>query len=817
MIFLKSIGNFCKKNRGVLLSYFVTFLIIYLHLIIVIGLENHRTITPLIWILLGVFIVLYAFQIRKRMDNKWWLLYLPLIYFLFVIGAYFVKVTLNLNNEKFDWTKFQHFWDFNFLIPLACLLLLALVFNCFSSYFSNDFINAFSLKKKRYDILVMSQIATMFIVTSNQLINSFLSNTLFLVEDIKKTAYAGQLLHYSLGMYVFFSLITYASAKGISHLIKNKPTPSLSVATSLLLAFIFNFTIQAGVTEKGESYGYYIASGATIFQILIIFACFMVIYITINRYLPATVFNIVLGVLISYINAEKFALRNEPFLIADFTWLNDIGFFKEYVSENALLLSIVGILWTIVILYYVRKKCLPGQIFKNWKQRLAVAVTIVVAFSETLSIFKNQEDGRIPEHIPVLSSVYNLYNVNWQGINANTRFQSLSFVWLKQLTITDIEKPANYSQKEIDKVYKKYTNLAGEINATRTENISDQTVIFILSESLADPARVPGVTLSAPVIPQIQQIQAGTTSGLMKSDGYGGGTANMEFQTLTGLPMYNYNDMISVLYTDVFPEMSYVPSISNAFDSKNRIAIHLSDATHYARNSVYTKLKFDKFIATSGSDDTADNASTFGAYPSDASTYDNVLSEIDASQSQFFSVMTMQNHGPWFETNLSDITANGEGLTNDQNASLTNYARLLSYTDSSTAEFLQQLEGIDKKITVVFYGDHLPGIYPKSIFKDNPNLQYLTDYFIWSNHGTAKDDYPLVNSSDFPAELLAHTNSRVSPYYALLTEVLNKASVDKDKLDSDGKMVANDLKMIQYDLTEGKGYILNHSDFFEFE
>lgn len=817
MIFLKSIGNFCKKNRGVLLSYFVTFLITYLHLIIVIGLENHRTITPLIWILLGVFIVLYAFQIRKRMDNKWWLLYLPLIYFLFVIGAYFVKVTLNLNNEKFDWTKFQHFWDFNFLIPLACLLLLALVFNCFSSYFSNDFINAFSLKKKRYDILVMSQIATMFIVTSNQLINSFLSNTLFLVEDIKKTAYAGQLLHYSLGMYVFFSLITYASAKGISHLIKNKPTPSLSVATSLLLAFIFNFTIQAGVTEKGESYGYYIASGATIFQILIIFACFMVIYITINRYLPATVFNIVLGVLISYINAEKFALRNEPFLIADFTWLNDIGFFKEYVSENALLLSIVGILWTIVILYYVRKKCLPGQIFKNWKQRLAVAVTIVVAFSETLSIFKNQEDGRIPEHIPVLSSVYNLYNVNWQGINANTRFQSLSFVWLKQLTITDIEKPANYSQKEIDKVYKKYTNLAGEINATRTENISDQTVIFILSESLADPARVPGVTLSAPVIPQIQQIQAGTTSGLMKSDGYGGGTANMEFQSLTGLPMYNFNDMISVLYTDVFPEMSYVPSISNAFDSKNRIAIHLSDATHYARNSVYTKLKFDKFIATSGSDDTADNVSTFGAYPSDASTYDNVLSEIDASQSQFFSVMTMQNHGPWFETNLSDITANGEGLTNDQNASLTNYARLLSYTDSSTAEFLQQLEGIDKKITVIFYGDHLPGIYPKSIFKDNPNLQYLTDYFIWSNHGTAKDDYPLVNSSDFPAELLAHTNSRVSPYYALLTEVLNKASVDKDKLDSDGKMVANDLKMIQYDLTEGKGYILNHSDFFEFE
>ncbi|CDO17908.1 Arylsulfatase [Streptococcus gallolyticus] len=816
MIFLKSISNFCKKNKGVLLSYFVTFLITYLHLIIVIGLKNHRTITPLIWILLSVFIVLYALQIRKKMGNKLWLLYLPLIYLLFLIGAYFVKVTLNLNNEKFDWTKFQHFWDTNFLIPLVCLLLLALVFNRFSSYFSNEFINAFSLKKKRYDILVMSQIATMFIVTSNQLINSFLSNTLFLVEDIKKTAYAGQLLYYSLGMYVFFSLITYASAKGISHLIKNKPTPSLSVATSLLLAFIYNYTIQIGITEKGATYDYYIASGATMFQVLVLFACFMVVYVAMNRYLAATVLNIVVGVLVSFVNAKKFALRSEPLLVADFTWLNDIGFFKEYVSENALLLSIAGVLWTVVILYYIRKKCLPGKIFNNWRQRVAIAITIILAFSGTLSIFKNQKDGKISEHIPVLSSVYNLYNVNWQGINANTRFQSLSFVWLKQMTITDIEKPSKYSQKEIDNLYKKYKSLATEINTTRTENISDQTIIFILSESLADPERVPGVSLSAPVLPQIKQIQSETTSGLMKSDGYGGGTANMEFQTLTGLPMYNFNDMISVLYTEVIPDMTYIPSISNAFDPQNRIVIHLSDATHYARDSVYTKLKFDEFIATSGSDNIAEEANLLGAYPSDSSTYDNILAKIDSSQNQFFSVMTMQNHGPWIPTDLSDITASSDRLSAEENESLTNYARLLSYTDSSTAEFLQQLQGIDKKITVVFYGDHLPGIYPKTAFKDSPESQYLTDYFIWSNHDTVKDDYPLVNSSDFPAELLAHTNSRVSPYYALLTEVLNKASVDKSKLDSDGKKVAKDLKMIQYDLTEGKNYINNYKDFFTF-
>ena len=42
-----------------------------------------------------------------------------------------------------------------------------------------------------------------------------------------------------------------------------------------------------------------------------------------------------------------------------------------------------------------------------------------------------------------------------------------------------------------------------------------------------------------------------------------------------------------------------------------------------------------------------------------------------------------------------------------------------------------------------------------------------------------KLNYPLVNSSDFSAMVLNRPIQKVSPYYALLTEVLKKASVDK--------------------------------------
>ena len=114
-----------------------------------------------------------------------------------------------------------------------------------------------------------------------------------------------------------------------------------------------------------------------------------------------------------------------------------------------------------------------------------------------------------------------------------------------------------------------------------------------------------------------------------------------------------------------------------------------------------------------------------------------------------------------------------------------------------------------------FYGDHLPGFYPQESFIDNPAGQYQTDYFIWSNYSTDVLSYPLVNSSDFPAELLAVTNSKVSPYYALLTEVLENASVDKEKLTTEQEKIANDLKLVEYDMVSGKGYLKSYKSFFK--
>ncbi|KGR73115.1 phosphoglycerol transferase, partial [Streptococcus phocae subsp. salmonis] len=463
--------------------------------------------------------------------------------------------------------------------------------------------------------------------------------------------------------------------------------------------------------------------------------------------------------------------------------------------------------------YYLRKYFLVGKIVSSVYYRFLMIFLLLCPYHIIYTVFSNNKNGQIRNDVPILSELYNVYDLDWRGLTENARFQSLSFVWLKQLTSKSIDEPSGYSKLAIDEVYQKYTRLATEINKNRKYDISDRTVIYILSESLSDPSRIPGINMSRDVLPNINQLKLQNTSGLMRSDGYGGGTANMEFQALVGLPMYNLNKTVSVLYSDVFPKLQYVPSISNYYKEKNRYAIHLASANNYSRKTVYSKLHFHKFIALEGTPDKPKFLEPRSSSYSDKSTYDNILEHLNTKESQFFSVMTMQNHSPWY-ANLGDLKIFKEGFSINENYNLVNYSKLLELTDEDTKLFLDQLMKVDKPISVVFYGDHLPGLYPEKTFKNNPKIKYLTDYFIWNNDSTVKLDYPLLNSSDFTPALLAHTDSKVSPYYALLTAIMNNASIKHEELDENSKTNAHDLKLLEYDLIEGKGYIKKHKDFF---
>ena len=729
-------------------------------------------------------------------------------YVLYLIASYWMDMTLSLNNKDFHWEAFKSFWQTNFLLESVLIIVLAYGFQ-YIIQFGQDR-EQFSLDVSRFNRrLVLSSMLSAVYLTGDIFLDRLQSNHLLPIgSGVSEGQHIWSVIQYVSTFFVLFFFVNYLFLKALHHLKSNRPSLSLALSSSLLVAAIANYFIQAGITDKGKWYDYYTAPGATIFQIIVLTLLFFVIFLIINRYLVSLVLVILLAVIIAVVNQAKYALRQEPFLPSDLIWIREISFFKAYVSNEIIMAVVIGILVVSGLLFLARGRLLSGAIMRKWKERLSVVIVMLVVSVTGIRYISNYDEGSFPTGVPVLSSLYNLYDISWLGINAKANYQSLSYVWVNSLTTKKMATPKGYSRAKIKAIYDKYKNAAAELNKSRQQNLSDQTVIYILSESLANPTRLEGITASANPLEYITQVEQESTGGLMLSDGYGGGTANMEFQSLTGLPMTNFKSGVSVLYADVFPYMSYVPTLSEQYSAENRIAIHLASAGNYNRKLVYSRLDFDTFVATSGTKDKPTDTGSLGVHYSDTATYQNILDKLNSNESQFFSVMTMQNHSP-YSSNIGDtISISGQDFSESRNQQLHNYTNLIAETDKATKAFLDKLKEYPKKVTVVFYGDHLPGIYPEDFFKDNPESQYLTDYFIWSNYDTPKLNYPEIRSNDFPALLLEETNSKVSPYYALLTKALPNSQNKRDKVTQE------DLKMIQYDITTGRNYIGDYKDFF---
>lgn len=441
--------------------------------------------------------------------------------------------------------------------------------------------------------------------------------------------------------------------------------------------------------------------------------------------------------------------------------------------------------------------------------------------------FQNLNEPKQHINFPILSQYIQRYNKSlvWRGSPKLARDKSLSYVWLKKIYGKTMEEPAGYSSAKVKEIVRRYSKEAEKINEKRSTNISDHTVIYILSESLANPNRVQGAHLSENPMKNIDKIKAQATGGLMYSNGFAGGTANMEAQSLSGLPMVNYSSNISAINSDVFPSMPFIPSISDQFSEK--IALHPENAANYNRNTIYKKLGFDHFYALSNTEqeDILTNQETLDGYITDAQVYQEVLAKINPERSQFFSVLTMQNHMPYEKySGASTIKATGDGYGEEQNKRLQNYVRKISDTDKETQNFLEKLQKINKKITLVFYGDHLSNVFPTDYpsLKAEPLKAYQTDYFIWTNTGNAHNTQEEINAAEFAPALLETLGAKVSPYYALLSKVMwalpseyNSPLAPQFTFDEVQQRYKEDLEIVQYDLTAGKHYLKESDPFFQ--
>ena len=597
-----------------------------------------------------------------------------------------------------------------------------------------------------------------------------------------------------------------------------------------------------------------------VLNVILVALLYLMLLMLFNRFWTASIVILAVGIIVAAIEHFKVEIRYEAILPADLGFLgSNTGNTLTFIPAGAHVTILVALgafavlLALILVLRHFDGR--KGRMIRtdnlslNLTSRLILLLLPILVFA-LYCIHVSTTDSLANKFSRALGDMPSM----WDSVYDAQRNGPL-VAFTRQLNPKIMDKPSNYSEETMKKVAARYQKEAETINASRTNNLTDSTVVYVLSESFSDPSRVPGLKNNKDSMPNIRKIKAGPTSGLMLSSGYGGGTANLEYMGLSGLSMANFESSLSSPYQQLVPSQHWTPTINQLWGAPvNSLGYHPYESSMYSRATNYKKFGFSHFYTLTGPDvikyqDKIDES----PYVSDKSSYDSALEGIKSGKTnKFIQIITMQNHMPyheWYENN--DYTAEsttGTPLGDDEQQSIETYQKGVEITDQATQEFLNELDALDKPVTVVFYGDHLPGIYSSASEDDNNSLAlHLTDYFIWSNkasssQGNKASDAAYSSPNFFVAQAADHMNAKVSPYLAFLTEmhskiaameppVVNKIQgwdripegqniyldqngnpMSTDDFDKETKQLLADYKLIQYDITAGKNY-LKDTDF----
>lgn len=355
---------------------------------------------------------------------------------------------------------------------------------------------------------------------------------------------------------------------------------------------------------------------------------------------------------------------------------------------------------------------------------------------------------------------------NFGNLAQSFHINGLPYCFFSSILNTGISKPASYSEEEIDRIVSSITaspapsgtpapdsgvtsapttapDSTDSPDATSTpvpENPAIQTVtehpnfIFLQLESFFDPTYIKGAEFSTDPVPNFRRMKENFSSGFLTVPSIGAGTANTEFELLTGISLdffgpgeYPYK---TVLKDTVCESIAFNLSALGL----TAHAIHNNDGTFYGRHEVFSQLGFDTFTPIE----------YMGSYPTTPLGWakDNILTEqimkaLNSTEGQdFIYTISVQGHGaypeePVLENPAVSVEALPEELI-DSYYELLYFVNQLYEMDRFLAYLTATLEAYEEEVVLVLYGDHLPTFPFTDALMKNGSV-YETEYVIWTN------------------------------------------------------------------------------------
>ena len=277
----------------------------------------------------------------------------------------------------------------------------------------------------------------------------------------------------------------------------------------------------------------------------------------------------------------------------------------------------------------------------------------------------------------------------------------------------------------------------------------------------------------------------------------GAGTANTEFEVLTGMSMRFFGP-------GEYPYKTYVKNnvCESAATALSALgygteALHDNNGNFYSRAKVFNNMGFDHFTCK-------EFMNVLQTTPNGWATDDILLPHIKESMdttegTDFVFTISVQGHGNYPEEKVIDnpeIIVGGVEDEGKRNA-WEYYVNQVHAMDEFAGKLIQEIEERGEPSVVVFYGDHLPtmGLEAKDM---KSRYLYNTNYVIWDNIGLEKKDGNIA-----AYQIMAEVFERLDIHSGTVFNYHQQRRKTKNYL--------SDLELLQYDILYGKQYVYEKS------
>lgn len=545
-----------------------------------------------------------------------------------------------------------------------------------------------------------------------------------------------------------------------------------------LLACIINFVIEAISRHSVVAAWDYMTGTPLVFlyNAFMIFVTFSIVYLFKRRIFVRMIIGavwVILGIANGYILLK----RVTPFNAQDLKIAGDgIALINNYCNGFEVVVIAVG---AVALLIWLISMWRRGGQYAGKIHHIAALIGIIVCGVLYTFVTNIAIDKRVVStYFGNIAFAYEDYG--------------LPYCFSASLFNTGISEPNGYTKKAMAKIDKD-----GELNQTATSRSSDElpNIIVVQLESYFDVANAEFFTTSEDACPNLHNLYQNYSNGYFKVPSVGAGTANTEFEVLTGMNLryFGPGEYPYKTYSKKHPTESATTALASLGYGTH--ALHDNTGNFYSRANVFNNMGFDTFTSKEFMNvlQTTENG-----WAKDEILTQHIMEAMDTTkQEDFVFTVSVQGHGNYPETQvIENPKIKVEGIEDE---ALKNkweyYVNQVYEMDQFVGDLIKAVEERNEPSVVVFYGDHLPTMGLKAEDLKSRYL-YNTNYVIWDNIGLQKDDKNI-------------------PAYQLMSEVLNRLDIHSGTVFNyhqqrkGTKNYLSDLELLQYDILYGKQYVYN--------